>query len=179
MTVPATVTRWRLRAVASKLVVLIARQGHIHAHIGVKGASGLQQTTIPQSTTAGLSRLQRGDSHSPNAPCCLVFMGAWVLPPIVKGSLVCKTSVLRTFNSCSTTTHHTPLITHHSSHTTHHTPLITHYSSHTTHHTPLIIHHASHTTDHTPLIIHHSSHTTHHTLLIIHHSSHTTHHRTP
>ena len=40
------------------------------------------------------------------------------------GSLVCKTSVLRTFNSCSTTTHHTPLIIHHSSYTTHHTPLI-------------------------------------------------------
>ena len=82
---------------------------------------------------------------------------------IVKGSLVCKTSVLRTFNSCSTTTHHTPLIIHHSSYTTHQT---------TTHHTPLIK---------PPLIIHHSSYTTHqttthqttthHTPLIIHHSS--------
>ena len=48
---------------------------------------------------------------------------------IIKGSLVCKTSVLRTFNSCSTTTHHTPLIIHHSSYTTHHTPLIIHHSS--------------------------------------------------
>ena len=103
---------------------------------------------------------------------------------LVKGSLVCKTSVLRTFNSCSTTTHHTPLIIHHSSYTTHHTPLIIHHSSYTTHHTPLIIHHSSstplihhsYTTHHTPLIIHHSSYTTHHTPLIIHHSSYTTHH---
>ena len=80
---------------------------------------------------------------------------------------MCKTSVLRTFNSCSTTTHHTPLITHQSSYTTHHTPLIIHYSSHTTHHTLLIIHHSSYTTTyHTPLIIHHSSYTTHHTPLI-------------
>ena len=86
---------------------------------------------------------------------------------------MCKTSVLRTFNSCSTTTHHTPLIIHHSSYTTHHTPLIIHHSSYTTHqttthHTPLIIHHSS-------LIIHHSSYTTHHTPLIMHHSSCTTH----
>ena len=65
---------------------------------------------------------------------------------------MCKTSVLRTFNSCSTTTHHTPLIIHHSSYTTHHTPLITHHGSHTTYHTPLIIHHSSYTTHHTPLI---------------------------
>ena len=120
-------------------------------------------------------------------------VGGSVVPKkdcIFKGSLVCKTSVLRTFNSCSTTTHHTsliihhssytthhtPLIIHHSSYTTHHTPLITHHSSYTTHHTPLIIHHSSYTTHHTPLIIHHSSYTTHHTLLIIHHSSYTTHH---
>ena len=117
---------------------------------------------------------------------------------------MCKISLLRTFNTCSTTTHHTPLIIHnfsytthqtpliihHSSYTTHHTPLIihnssrtshhtpliTHHSSYTTHHTPLIIHHSSHTTDHTPLIMHHSSHTTHHTPLITHHSSYTTHH---
>ena len=89
---------------------------------------------------------------------------------------MCKTSVLRTFNSCSTTTHHTPLIKHHSSYTTHHTPLIIHHSSYTTFHTPLIIHHSSYTTHHTPLIIHHSSYTTHHTPLIIHHSSYTTHH---
>ena len=87
-----------------------------------------------------------------------------------------KTSVLRTFNSCSTTTHHTPLIIHHSSYTTHHTPLIIHHSSYTTHHTPLIRHHSSYTTHQTPLIIHHSSYTTHHTPLIIHHSSYTTHH---
>ena len=85
----------------------------------------------------------------------------------IKGSLVCKTSVLRTFNSCSTTTHHTPLIIHHSSN---------HHSSYTTHHTPLIkppliIHHSSCTTHHTPLIIHHSSYTTHHAPLIMHHSS--------
>ena len=73
----------------------------------------------------------------------------------IKGSLVCKTSVLRTFNSCSTTTHHTPLIIRHSSHTSHHTPLITHHSSYTTHHTPLIIHYSSYTTHHTPLITHH------------------------
>ena len=108
---------------------------------------------------------------------------------LVKGSLVCKTSVLRTFNSCSIqhssyTTHHTPLIIHHLSYTTHHTPLIIHHSSYTTHHTPLIIHHSSYTTHHTPLIIHRSSYTTrhtpliihHHTPLIIHHSSYTTHH---
>ena len=82
---------------------------------------------------------------------------------LVKGSLVCKTSVLRTFHSCSTTTHHTPLIKHHSSCTTHHTPLIIHHFSYTTHHTPLIIHHSSYTTHHTPLVIHHSSYTTHHT----------------
>ena len=104
---------------------------------------------------------------------------------IIKGSLVCKTSVLRTFHSCSKTTHHTPLIihhssNHHSSYTTHHTPLIIHHSSYTTHHTPLIkppliIHHSSYTTHHTPLIIHHSSYTTHHTPLIMHHSSCTTH----
>ena len=60
--------------------------------------------------------------------------------------------MLRTFNSCSTTTHHTPLITHQSSYTTHHTPLIIHHSSHTTDHTPLIIHHSSYTTHHTPRI---------------------------
>ena len=99
-----------------------------------------------------------------------------VVAGIFKGSLVCKTSVLRTFNSCSTTTHHTSLIIHHSSYTTHHTPLIIHHSSYTTHHTPLIIHHSSYTTHHTPLIIHHSSYITHHTPLIIHHSSYTTHH---
>ena len=86
-----------------------------------------------------------------------------------------ETSVLRTFKNCSYssytthqyTTHHTPLIIHHSSYTTHHTPLIIHHSSYTTHHTPLIIHHSSNTTHHTPLIIHHSSYTTHHTPLII------------
>ena len=78
------------------------------------------------------------------------------------------------------------LFNHHSSYTTHHTPLIihhssNHHSSYTTHHTPvikppLIIHHSSCTTHHAPLIIHHSSYTTHHTPLIIHHSSCTTHH---
>ena len=122
------------------------------------------------------------------------------------GSLVYETSVLRTFKNCSYTTHqytthHTPLIIHHSSYTTHqyaahytpliNTPLIIHHSSYTTHHTPLIntpliIHHSSYTTHqyaahytpliNTPLIIHHSSYTTHHTPLIIHHSSYTTHH---
>ena len=69
-----------IRAVASKLVVLIARQGHVYVHMGVKGASWLQQTTnFPKSITAGLSRLQRGYSHSPNTPCCCVYMGAWSL----------------------------------------------------------------------------------------------------
>ena len=91
---------------------------------------------------------------------------------IFKGSLVCKTSVLRTFNSCSTTTHHTPLIIHHSSCTAHHTPLIIHHSSYTTHHTL----YSSYTTHHTLLIIHYSSYTTHHTRLITHHPSYTTHH---
>ena len=110
---------------------------------------------------------------------------------VFKGSLVYETSVLRTFKNCSYTTHqytthHTPLIIHHSSYTTHHTPLIIHHSSYTTHHTPLIILHSSYTTLHTqvintplintPLIIHHSSYTTHHTPLIIHHSSCTTRH---
>ena len=95
-----------------------------------------------------------------------------------------ETSVLRTFKNCSYTTHHTPLIIHHSSYTTHqcaahytpliNTPLIIHHSSYTTYHTPLIIHHSSYTTYHTPLIIHHSSYTTYHTPLIIHHSSYTT-----
>ena len=80
---------------------------------------------------------------------------------MIKGSLVCKTSVLRTFNSCSTTTHHTPLIIHRSSHTTHHTLLIIHHSSYTTDHTPLIIHQSSYTSHHTPLIIHYSSYTAH------------------
>ena len=99
---------------------------------------------------------------------------------LVKGSLVYETSVLRTFKNCSYTfhqytTHHTPLIIHHSSYTTHHTPLIIHHSSYTTHHTPLIIHHSSYTTHHTPLIIHHSSYATHHTPLTIHHSTYTTH----
>ena len=73
--------------------------------------------------------------------------------------------------------HHTPLITHHSSHTIHHTPLDTHHSSHTIHHRPFITHHSSHTIHHTPLITHHSSHTIHHTPLDTHHSSHTNHHR--
>ena len=90
-----------------------------------------------------------------------------------------QTSVLRTFKNCSHTTpphttHHKPLITHHSSYTNHHTPLIIHHSSHTTHLTPLITHHSSHATHLTP-ITHHSSHTTHLTPLILHHSSHTTH----
>ena len=79
-------------------------------------------------------------------------------------------------------THHTPLISHHSSYTTHLTPLITHHSPHTTHHTPLILHNSSHTTHLTPLISHRSSHTTRHTPRITHHSSHTpplTTHHTP
>ena len=106
---------------------------------------------------------------------------------LVKGSLACKTSALRTFNSCSTTTHHTPLVK---------PPLIIHHSSYTTHHTPLIIHHSSnhhssnhHSSNHHSSN-HHSSYTTHHTPLIkpplikpplikppliIHHSSYTTH----
>ena len=50
---------------------------------------------------------------------------------IIKGSLVCKTSMLRTFKNCSYTTHQKPLIIHHSSYTTHHTPLIIHHSSYT------------------------------------------------
>ena len=95
---------------------------------------------------------------------------------LIKGSLVCKTSVLRNSTAVQYITHHTPLNKHHSSYTTHHTSLIIHHSSHTTHHTPLIIHHSSYTTHHTPLIIHHSSYTTHHTPLIMHHPSYTTHH---
>ena len=111
-------------------------------------------------------------------------------PSLVKGNLVYETSVLRTFKNCSYTTHqytthHTPLIIHHSSYTTYHTPLIIHHSSYTTHHTPFIIHHSSYATyqytnHHTPLITHHSSihhssytthqYTTHHTPLVIHHS---------
>ena len=87
---------------------------------------------------------------------CLQCGELWIFIHSLKGSLVCKTSVLRTFNSCSTTTHHTPLIIHHSSYTTHHTPLIIHHSSYTTHHTLHIIHHSSYTTDHAPLIIHRS-----------------------
>ena len=115
------------------------------------------------------------------------FIGS--VQTFIKGSLVCKTSVLRTFNSCSTTTHHTPLIIHHSSN--HHSSYTTHQT--TTHHTPLIIHHSSNhhssnhhssytthqttthqtTTHHTPLIIHHSSYTTHQTTT---HQQTTTHH---
>ena len=57
---------------------------------------------------------------------------------LIKRSLVCKTSVLRTFNSYSTTTHHTLLIIHHSSYTTAHTPLIIHQSSYTAH-TPALV----------------------------------------
>ena len=66
-----------------------------------------------------------------------------------------------------------PLITliHSTSHTAHHTPLISHQSSHITQLTQhltytLISHYIAHT---------HSSHTTHLKPLIFHHSSHTTH----
>ena len=60
-------------------------------------------------------------------------------------------------------------ISHYSSHTTHHTQLISHHSSHTTH----LTHHISHTTHLTQLITHNSSHTTHLTQLTSHNSSHT------
>ena len=99
-------------------------------------------------------------------PYSCVEYGRFLLSLLFKGSLVYETSVLRTFKNCSYTTHqytthHTPLIIHHSSYTTHQTPLIRHHSSDTAHHTPLIIHHSSYTTHHTPLITHHSSYTTH------------------
>ena len=104
---------------------------------------------------------------------------------IIKGSLVRKLLCYGHSTAVQYTTHHTPLIIHHSSYTTRHTPHIRHHSSYTTHHTPLINHHSSYTTHHTPLIItthstpliiHHSSYTTHNAPVIIHQSSYTTHH---
>ena len=77
--------------------------------------------------------------------------------------------------------HHTPNVTHSTSHTPHHT----HPTSHTQHHTPNITHSTSHTQQHTPDITpqHHTpnitnptSHTQHHTLNISHLTSHTQHH---
>ena len=81
----------------------------------------------------------------------------------------------------SYTTHHTPLILHHSSRTSHLQPLILHHSSHATHLTTIITHQSSYTTRPTPLITHHSSYITHLSPLILHHSSgplitHYTHH---
>ena len=93
----------------------------------------------------GLYALRRSRSDSVTNPLqgsaggSLLFLKNAYLS--IKPILVCKSSVLRSFNSCPSTTHHTPVIIHHSSHTTHHTllirPLSIHYSSNTTHQTPL------------------------------------------
>ena len=106
---------------------------HIHMHITCTDAHTLVRVCSSQHCTTCIV-----SANKPQVLCGLMYT-------FTDNSG--QTTNLFIFSIPQTyTTHHTPHITHHTSHTTHHTPHITHHTSHTTHHTPHITHHTSHTT---------------------------------
>ena len=128
-----------------------------------------------------LLHLTPNSSDTTAAGCCVPHRASWrscVADCRRRGCgwLLCG---LQGAAARSHTTHHTALISCHSSDTTNHTPLILQHSSHSTHLTAFISHNSSFTSHFTQLISHQSSHTIHLTPLIsqhsnIHYSSYTT-----